>query len=100
MNIITKHKVEDLGYGFVDKKYLRAGEDEYYQRNQQNKNETIYRTLSSSEIEILIRNGNSSDDWDNILVSDAFNPSLVKNCKFFKQCIIITVLAPQECISR
>ncbi len=83
MNIINKHKVEELGYGFINQKYLHDGEDEYYQRYNQNTNNTVYRQLSSSEIETLIRNGNSSDDWDKILVSDAFNPNLVKNCKFF-----------------
>lgn len=30
-----------------------------------------------------MRNRNTSDDWNKILVSDAFNPELVKNCKFF-----------------
>jgi hypothetical protein len=30
-----------------------------------------------------VRNRNASDNWNNILVSDAFNPELVKNCKFF-----------------
>ncbi|MEO7802403.1 MAG: DUF4954 family protein, partial [Ginsengibacter sp.] len=83
MNIINKHKVEELGYGFIEQKYLLDGEDEYYQRYNQNTTNTVYRQLNSSEIETLIRNGNSSDDWDKILVSDAFNPALVKNCKFF-----------------
>ena len=42
-----------------------------------------YRKLTAFEIESLVRNNNSSDDWNKILVSDAFNPELVKNCKFF-----------------
>lgn len=42
-----------------------------------------YRQLVGSEIEILIRNGNTSDDWSKILVSKAFDPALVKNSKFF-----------------
>jgi len=83
MNIITKHPVNNLGYNFVDQKYLPAGEDEYYLRNKQNKNNINYRKLSSREKEILIRNDNSSDDWSKIFVSDAFDPVLVKNCKFF-----------------
>jgi hypothetical protein len=83
MNIITKHPVNNLGYNFVDEKYLPAGEDEYYLRNKQNKNSSNYRKLSSREKEILIRSDNSSDDWNQILVSDAFDPVLVKNCKFF-----------------
>jgi hypothetical protein len=83
MNIIKKHPVNNLGYNFIDPKYLPTGEDEYYLRNRQNKNGIKYRMLSSSEEEVLIRNGNNSDDWNKIFVSDAFDPLLVKNCKFF-----------------
>jgi Domain of unknown function (DUF4954) len=83
MNIITKHPVNKLGYNFIDSKYLPPGENEYYLRNKQNKNGINYRRLTSAEKEILILNGNHSDDWYNILVSDAFDPLLVKNCKFF-----------------
>lgn len=83
MNVIRKHPINNLGYGFIDPKYLPAGEDEYYLRNKQNKNGIHYRSLTSREKEILIRNDNSSDDWSKIFVSDAFDPVLVKNCKFF-----------------
>ena len=83
MNVITKHPVDNLGYNFVDQKYLPNGQDEYYLRNKQNKNSDNYRSLTTREKEILIRSDNSSDDWSKILVSDAFDPVLVKNCKFF-----------------
>ena len=83
MNIITKHPVNNLGYNFINSKYLPKGKDEYYLRNQQNQNGISYRKLTTSEKEILIRNGNDSDDWNMILVSNAFDPLLVKNCKFF-----------------
>ncbi len=83
MNIITKHPINNLGYNFINSKYLPAGEDEYYLRNKQNTNGISYRTLTSAEKEILILNGNHSDDWNKLLVSDAFDPLLVKNCKFF-----------------
>ncbi|MEO6330416.1 MAG: DUF4954 family protein [Ginsengibacter sp.] len=83
MNIITQHPVKNLGYGFIDAKYLPHGKDEYYLRNLQNKNQISYRQLSSFEREILITNGNSSDDWNKIFVSDVFDPGLVRNCKFF-----------------
>ena len=83
MNIITKHPVNNLGYGFIKEKYLPKGKDEYHLRNIQNNNGISYRNLTSSEKEILIRNGNNSDDWHKILVSEAFDPGLVKNCKFF-----------------
>lgn len=83
MNIITKHPVKNLGYGFINKKYLPKGKDECYLRNIQNKNGISYRKLNNLEQEILIRNGNNSDDWSKIFVSKAFDPSLVKNCNFF-----------------
>ncbi|MEO8412249.1 MAG: DUF4954 family protein [Ginsengibacter sp.] len=83
MNIIIKHPVNDLGYNFIDVKYLPAGNDEYYLRNRQNINGIRYRKLSGSEKEVLKLNGNDSDDWNQIFVSDAFDPLLVKNCQFF-----------------
>ena len=81
MNNIKKIAVGQLGYGFI--KYLPKGKDEYYLRNKQNRSGIQYRKLSALEIEILVRNRNTSDDWSNILVSNEFNPELVKNCSFF-----------------
>ena len=81
MNNIKKVALDQLGYGFI--KDLPKGKDEYYLRNKQNRSGITYRKLSSLEIEILVRNRNTSDDWGNILVSNAFNPELVKNCSFF-----------------
>jgi Domain of unknown function (DUF4954) len=83
MNIIQKHPVDSLGYGFIGEQYIPKGEDEYYLRNMQNRNGIEYRKLSAAEIEMLVRNSNTSDDWNKILVSQAFNASLVKNCKFY-----------------
>ena len=83
MNIIIKHPVNKLGYNFVEEKYIPAGKDEYYLRYLQNTNGTEYRKLSAHEIEVLVRNRNTSDDWNKIFVSAAFNPELVKNCKFY-----------------
>jgi len=82
-NIITKSKLNTLGYGFVAPEYLAEGEDEYYLRNMQNRRGEVHRKLTAYEIEVLVRNRNTSDDWNQILVSDAFNPELVKNCKFY-----------------
>jgi len=82
MNIITKHPINNLGYNFIDTAYIPKGEDEYYLRNRQNNNGIDYRRLSGFEIEILIRNGNTSDDWGKIFVSKEFDPVLVKNSNF------------------
>jgi len=83
MNEIVKSPIGSLGYQFIPQQYIPKGKDEYYLRNIQNRNGIHYRKLSASEIEALVRNHNTSDDWNKVLVSDAFNPELVKNCKFF-----------------
>ncbi len=83
MNIIKKHPVNNLGYDFVQPQYIPKGKDEYHLRNKQNQNGIVYRKLTALEIEVLVRNRNTSDDWNNILVSELFSAELVKNCKFF-----------------
>jgi Domain of unknown function (DUF4954) len=83
MNQINKKPVSSLGYGFIPKEFIPKGKNEYHLRNIQNRSGIKYRKLSAYETEVLVRNGNSSDNWDKILVSDAFNPELVKNCKFY-----------------
>ena len=82
-NEIRKHSIASLGYGFVTPQYLPEGKDEYYLRDADNKNANNYRVLSAYEIEVLVRNRNTAENWSKILVLDAFNPELVKNCKFF-----------------
>jgi hypothetical protein len=82
-NIIKKSDLNSLGYGFVPPEYLEQGHDEYYLRNMQNRRGEVHRKLTAYEIEVLVRNRNTSDDWNQILVSNAFNPELVKNCKFY-----------------
>lgn len=83
MNEINKMPFSSIGYNFVQPEFLPEGKDEYYLRNMQNRSGIRYRNLSAYEIEVLVRNNNTSDNWNNIRVSDAFNPELVKNCKFF-----------------
>jgi hypothetical protein len=82
-NIIYKTPLDALGYNFIKDQFIPKGKNEFYLRDMQIRNGIIYRKLSAYEIEMLVRNGNSSDNWNNILVSDSFNPELVKNCKFY-----------------
>ena len=82
-NAIIKTPIEKLGYNFIRQEYLPSGKDEYYLRNIQNRSGINYRNLTAYEIEALVKNRNTSDDWNKILVSDAFNADLVRNCKFF-----------------
>ena len=83
MNDIKKSPIESLGYQFIDSRYLPKGKDEYYLRNMQNRSGITYRQLTAYEIEVLVRNRNTTPNWNDILVSDAFTPELVQNCKFF-----------------
>ena len=83
MNHITKKPIAALGYNFIPKEYIPKGKNEYHLRNIQNRSGIRYRKLSARETEVLIRNGNTSDNWDKILVSDAFNPELVRGCTFY-----------------
>ncbi|MDR3714054.1 MAG: DUF4954 family protein [Puia sp.] len=94
MNEIRKSPVETLGYQFIEARYLPKGRDEYYLRDLQrsrikdissrSKDTGVrYRQLSAYEIEVLVRNRNTSANWNDLLVTDAFTPELVQNCKFF-----------------
>ena len=83
MNKISKKPISSIGYNFISEGYLPEGKDEYHLRNRYNQSGIEYRSLSASEIETLVRNSNTSDNWNNILVSARFDPQLVKNCSFF-----------------
>jgi hypothetical protein len=83
MNIISKKPIASLGYDFIPKEFIPKGKNEYYLRNIQNRSGIRYRKLTAAELKTLERNGNSSDNWNNVLVSAAFDPKLVKNCAFF-----------------
>lgn len=86
MTRIIKRPAEELGYHFIPQPYLPSGKDEYYLREKQSASlfgeSKEYRNLTSHEIEVLVRNECSSDDWDKILVAPLFNPNLVRNCRF------------------
>jgi carbonic anhydrase/acetyltransferase-like protein (isoleucine patch superfamily) len=82
-NIIYKTPLDALGYDFITSQFIPKGKNEFYLRDMQIKNGIDYRRLSAYEIEMLVRNRNTSDNWNNILVSNSFNPELVKNCQFY-----------------
>ena len=72
-----------MGYNFIDEQYIPEGKDEYYLRNIQNPNHEQYRTLTEDEIKQLVANGNCSDNWSKVLVTNGFDTSLVRQCKFY-----------------
>jgi hypothetical protein len=76
---------ERYGYDFIPANFLPPGKDEYWRRNEQfgaagKKNA---RSLTPAEIEILERNGNTCSNWNNFLVNDPFDPSLIRNSAFY-----------------
>jgi len=77
-------QAEHIGRNFIPPEYLPKGKDEYYLRNiQVSKPDGYWRNLRSFEIEELVKNANTCDNWDNVLVTDEFRPSLIKNTEFF-----------------
>ncbi len=82
MREITKGKLEDISKDFVPKELRADKKDRYYFRNRQTDSHK-YRALTSKEIEILVKNNNTAELWDKILVSENFDPSLVRNCEFW-----------------
>lgn len=82
MNHIIKTPVSQLGYQFIDSNWLPKGKDEYYLRYEQNPDAGPYRALTPDEIVTLTRNGNISDNWNNVQVKEEFDPTLVQQSKF------------------
>lgn len=56
--------------------------DPYHFRNQLI-NAERFRQLQKEEIEILKKNNNWAENWETVLVTDQFDPQLVKNCEFW-----------------
>ncbi len=74
---------DKFGYGFVPASFLGERQDEYFHRNAQvDAERRAWRPLSSDEIEVLVKNGNTCTNWYNVLVEDPFNPLLIQNTLF------------------
>lgn len=73
-----------LGHNFIPAEYLPEGKDEYYLRNEQVASlNRQWRNLNSAEVEKLVQNGNTADNWDNLRVTDEFNSAQILNSQFF-----------------
>ncbi len=83
MDTVTILSYDQIYKNFIDKKYLH-GESEFYFRDQQVKKPAGgWRHLKSHEVENLVKNSNTADNWDNIFVTDEFDPNAIKNNHFF-----------------
>ncbi len=84
MDIVSILIPDNMGKNFIPKEYLPTGKDEYYLRNTQiSKPDKKWRNLRADEVESLVKNNNTADSWDNILVSDEFDPHLIHGCDFY-----------------
>ncbi len=69
---------EEIGRGFI------GGEDEYRIRNTQVQPPPGgWRSLTSDEVERLVKNNNYAENWDDLLVSDPFDPQQIRNNRFY-----------------
>ncbi|MBN2215534.1 MAG: DUF4954 family protein [Bacteroidales bacterium] len=75
---------EKISRDFIPPEYIPKGKDEYYHRNNQTTPpKKGWRNLRSDEVERLVKNNNTSDDWDQILVTDEFDTNQIQNTRFF-----------------
>jgi len=73
-----------IGKGFIPEAYLPQNKDEHYLRNEQIPwPADRWRHLTATELELLVKNNNTADDWDNVLIADEFDTAQVQNCEFF-----------------
>ena len=76
--------LKSLGRSFIPERFLPSGEGEYYLRNRQSgKPADTWRNLRPEELETLVKNGNTAENWETVLVADQFSPHQVLNCQFF-----------------
>jgi len=93
MNILPADR---YGYDFIPAEYLpkdlqgsnTSGVNEYWLRNAQqaelfSKKPDSWRHLKTDEIETLKKNRNNCSNWDNLLVSEQFDPSLIRDSSFY-----------------
>ncbi len=84
MDTVSILPANSLGRNFIPLEYLPLGKDEYYFRERQSAwPASRWRHLRSDEVERLVKNNNTADDWDDLLVTDEFDPGQIFNCKFF-----------------
>ncbi len=84
MDTVSILSPTSIGRHFVPPEYLPPGQDEYALRDlQAHRPPEQWRHLHSYEVELLVKNSNSADDWDEVLVTDDFDPRRIRNTEFF-----------------
>ncbi len=86
MNDIRKGSIERLGKDFIPVEFREHPETlpaESERRNRICPTDVTYRELTKRERAVLIENGNTADDWNNLRVTSGFDPAMVHGCSFF-----------------
>jgi hypothetical protein len=84
MDNVSILPANSIGRNFIPKEFIPSGKDEYCHRNTQVPwPQNRWRRLRTDEVELLVQNNNTSDNWDEILVTDPFDPKRIKNTAFF-----------------
>ncbi len=79
--------MKNFSKNFINQEYLKNNNDPYFYRNKKNEQRKS-RHLNANEVEILVKNNNFAEDWNEIYVTNEFDPTLVKNCEFYGRIII------------
>jgi hypothetical protein len=75
---------ENISKNFIPCEFLPEGKNENYIRDTQiSPPESGWRHLRSDEVERLVKNDNTADNWDDILVTDQFDTNQIKNSRFY-----------------
>lgn len=84
MDTVSVITPDTMGRHFIPKEYLPAGQDEYYLRHTQVPHpDRTWRHLNAQEVEVLVKNNNTADNWDEIFVTNEFDPWQIKNSGFY-----------------
>jgi hypothetical protein len=83
MATLNRSDAARFGYDFIPPEHLPPGKDEYWLRNTQVPQGRAWRKLTMPEREILEANNNFCSNWDDFLVTDPFDPSLIRNSQFY-----------------
>ena len=81
---MIREPIKNYGYNFVPSEYLKEGKDEYYFRNKQIESwNATFRNLTQKEIQQLENQNNVCANWNDFLVEDPIDLSLIRNNSFY-----------------
>ena len=84
MNTVKILDADAIGRGFLPEEFLGPDRDEFTIRNQQfERSGEPWRALTAREVEVLVKNGNTADSWEDIRVTSRFDPRQVQNSQFY-----------------